>query len=66
MTLCLTKSYYQIRLINGSFEYTWFTTPIGLYHRKICPWVVETSIAVVKNYYYSFKRVYQPKGCSVI
>ena len=48
-TLELTKGYHQINLDTSSCEYTAFTTPLGLYQRKVLPMAKTTSGAVFQR-----------------
>ena len=45
----LTKGYYQMNLDLGSYEYTAFTMPMGLYQWKVLPMGMKTSSAVFQR-----------------
>jgi hypothetical protein len=60
-TLDLTKGYHQMNLDTSSWEYTAFTTPLGLYQWKVLPMGMKTSGAVFQRLMDSVLGDLQPK-----
>ena len=60
-TLDLTKGYHQMNLGVSFCEYTAFTTPMGLYQRKVLPMGMKTSGAVFQFLMDSVMGELQPK-----